>query len=49
VLLDDLTFAHRSWSDRIANQEARSLVEADERVGRIIRQCVERKDLLEPC
>jgi len=47
MLLLDLAFAHRSWQQRVANQEARSLIKADERSGRIIGQRVERQNLFQ--
>jgi len=36
VLLGDLAFAHRTWQQGIANQETRSLIEAYQRIARIV-------------
>src|SRR5215207_3089972 len=49
VLLLYLTFAHRPRRERIAYQKAGSLIKAKHRIGRMIRQRVERQNPLKSC
>jgi hypothetical protein len=45
VLLGNLTFAHRSWQQRIANQETGSLIEAHNRIGGIVGQGIQPQNM----
>jgi hypothetical protein len=49
VLLGNLTLAHWSRQERIADQEAWSFIKAHHWIGRIIWQRIERQDLFEMC